>query len=475
MKRLNAILSLAALAAMPALAARNLEQSKIDSRYFVDAQGRTFVPVGCNICFPRMYVEGSAESRAECEERFFGWLRKFAANGGNFTRLWLGHSFFEIMPDKAGEYDPVAEATLKRTVALCEELGIKLKFTLESFRSVHPEERKKGSGGKVSMNRLASFNRPLFAPYAKNMHEFLHSERCAQIYLGKARRLKELGLGDSPAVVCWELWNEINCIGGWRGDVGPWSDRMLAELKAMFPRQMTVQNLGSYGGPSMFDYYDYLGRIPLNDFMQMHCYLDQGTTIDVCRGPMDILAANAVRELLDRCGDVPAILAEVGAVEVNHAGPSKLYPKDRQGMLLHDEIFAPFFAGSAGCGQPWHWDHMYIDGNDLWWHFGRFAEAVKGVDPAAEHFRPFHTETRRLRIWGLRGERTTLMWCRDKLNTWESELVRGESPKAVSGEKLPFACKFECYLPWENRWTEATRGSVLPDFSRSIVVKVDRR
>ena len=475
MKRLNAILSLAALAAMPALAARNLEQSKIDSRYFADAQGRTFVPVGCNICFPRMYVEGSAESRAECEERFLGWLRKFAANGGNFTRLWLGHSFFEIMPEKAGGYDPVAEATLKRTVALCEELGIKLKFTLESFRSVHPEEREKGSGGKVPMNRLASFNRPLFAPYAKNMHDFLHSERCAQIYLGKARRLKELGLGDSPAVVCWELWNEINCIGGWRGDVGPWSDRMLAELRAMFPRQMTVQNLGSYGGPSMFDYYDYLGRIPLNDFMQMHCYLDQGTTIDVCRGPMDILAANAVRELLDRRGDVPAILAEVGAVEVNHAGPSKLYPKDRQGMLLHDEIFAPFFAGSAGCGQPWHWDHMYIDGNDLWWHFGRFAEAVKGVDPAAEHFRPFHTETRRLRIWGLRGERTTLMWCRDKLNTWESELVRGEAPKAVSGEKLPFACKFECYLPWENRWTEATRGSVLPDFSRSIVVKVDKR
>ena len=441
-----------------------------DSRYFADETGKAWIPVGCNICFDRN-VGGSAKTR----ELYDGWMTKFAANGGNYIRVWLSVPFVDVMPERAHEFSDEATGNLKWLVSRAESLGIKLKFTLESFRSVHPEERKKGSGGKVSMNRLASFNRPLFAPYAKNMHEFLHSERCAQIYLGKARRLKELGLGDSPAVVCWELWNEINCIGGWRGDVGPWSDRMLAELKAMFPRQMTVQNLGSYGGPSMFDYYDYLGRIPLNDFMQMHCYLDQGTTIDVCRGPMDILAANAVRELLDRCGDVPAILAEVGAVEVNHAGPSKLYPKDRQGMLLHDEIFAPFFAGSAGCGQPWHWDHMYIDGNDLWWHFGRFAEAVKGVDPAAEHFRPFHTETRRLRIWGLRGERTTLMWCRDKLNTWESELVRGESPKAVSGEKLPFACKFECYLPWENRWTEATRGSVLPDFSRSIVVKVDRR
>lgn len=472
MKRCKAWVATAALllCAASAFAARNLEPSKVDSRYFADADGKTFVPVGCNICFPRMYDEDSPESRAECEERFFGWLRKFATNGGNFTRLWLGHAFFEVMPEKPDAYDTAAEATLKKTIKLCEELGMKLKLTFESFRYIRPAEKKDAAG----VNRLASFNRPLYAPYAKGMHEFLHSEECAQIYLGKARRLKELGLGDSPAVVCWELWNEINNIGPWRGDVGPWSDRMFAELRRMFPRQMTVQNLGSYGGPTMYDYYDYLGRIPLNDFMQIHCYLDQGTTIDVCRGPMDILAANAVRELLDRRGDIPAILAEVGAVETDHAGPSKLYPKDKQGMLLHDEIFAPFFAGSAGCGQPWHWDHMYIDGNDLWWHFGRFAEAVKGVDPAAEHFRPFHTETRRLRIYGLRGKRTTLLWCRDKLNTWESELVRGEAPKVVSGEKLPFGGEFTCYLPWENRWTEVVNGDTLPDFTRSIVVKIHK-
>ena len=455
------------LAAGAVRAGRTLDVSKVDPRYFADAQGRTFVPVGCNICFPRMY-EGSPESRAECEGRFFGWLRKFAANGGNFTRLWLGHAFFEIMPETAGAYDPAAEATLKKTVALCEELGIKLKLTLESFRTVHPAD-KVGTGMYA-----AFFNRPLYSSHARNMHEFLHSEECAQIYLGKARRLKELGLGDSPAVACWELWNEINSIGPWRGDVGPWSDRMLAELRAMFPSQMTVQNLGSFSGPSIYDYYDYLGRIPLNDFMQIHRYLDPGAEQDVCRGPMDVLAADSIRELLDRRGDIPAILAEVGAVKANHTGPSEFYPKDKHGMLLHDEIFAPFFAGSAGSGQPWHWDHQYIDGNDLWWHFARFAEAVKGVDPAAEHFRPFHTETRRLRIWGLRGERMTLLWCRDKHNTWERELARGEAPQIVSGAKLPFACKFTCYLPWEGRWTDTMKGNVLPDFTRSVVVKIEK-
>ena len=210
-----------------------------------------------------------------------------------------------------------------------------------------------------------------------------------------------------------------------------------------------------------------------NDFMQMHRYLDPAAELDVCRGPMDVLCADAVRELLDRLPDRPAILSEVGAVKANHTGPSDLYAKDAQGMLLHDEIFAPFFAGSAGSGQPWHWDHQYIDGNNLWWHFARFAEAVKGVDPAAEHFRPFHTETRRLRIWGLRGERGVLLWCRDKANTWDSELVRGESPATISGEKIPFGGSLRCYLPWENRWVEADSG-VLPDFSRSIVVRFER-
>ena len=455
------------LAAAVAAAATGIaDVSKVDSRYFADESGKTFVPVGCNICFPRMYVAGSPDSRTECEEKFFDWLRAFAANGGNYTRLWLGHSFFEIMPDKPGEYDPAAEATLKRTVKLCEELGIKLKLTLESFRSVLPAD-------KVGDGQYATFfNRPLYAPYAKNMHEFLHSEECARIYLDKARRLKEIGIGDSPSVVCWELWNEINCIGPWRGDVGPWSDRMLAALRELFPRQMTVQNLGSFSGPSIYDYYDYLGLIPFNDFMQMHRYLDPGAELDVCRGPMDVLAADAVRELLDRRPDRPAVLAEVGAVKANHTGPSELYRKDKLGMLLHDEIFAPFFAGSAGCGQPWHWDHQYIDGNNLWWHFSRFAEAVKDVDPAAEHFRPFRTETRRLRIWGLKGERTTLLWCRDKTNTWENELVREKPPEVISGEMIPFVGGFKCYLPWENRWMNVEGGNLLPDFKRSMVVSI---
>ena len=44
--------------------------SKVDSRYFADEADKTFVPIGCNICFPRMYdaaapLDGTAS--LDCE------------------------------------------------------------------------------------------------------------------------------------------------------------------------------------------------------------------------------------------------------------------------------------------------------------------------------------------------------------------------------------------------------------------------
>ena len=436
--------------------------SPVDSRYFADGGGKTWIPVGCNICFDR-----NAVSSAKTRERYGGWMARFAESGGNFMRVWLSTPFLDVMPDKAGEFSEEATENLKWLVGRAEDLGLKLKFTFENFRSLGPRDDADPEKGIVSFRKTA------YVPHAKTMREVFTSPECFEIYLAKARHVAKAA-GASNALIAVELWNEISSVAAFDARVvGEWSERMLAELKKLFPGKMTLQNLGSFSGPSSFLEYDWLAGLAGNDFMQMHRYLDPGAEQNVCRGPMDVLCADAIRELLDRRPDCPAILAETGAVKANHTGPSELYDRDVHGMLLHDELFAPFFAGSAGCGQPWHWDHQYIDGNDLWWHFSRFAEAVKGLDPATGHFRPFHTETRRLRIHGLRCEGETLLWCRDKANTWESELIRGEVPETISGEKIPFPGAFECYLPWENRWMATGKGDVLPDFSRSIVVRIE--
>lgn len=47
-------------------------------------------------------------------------------------RVWLGHASTEIMPARPGAFDAEAEKTLLQIVRLAEELGLKLKFTLES-------------------------------------------------------------------------------------------------------------------------------------------------------------------------------------------------------------------------------------------------------------------------------------------------------------------------------------------------------
>lgn len=437
--------------------------------YFADSDGKGWVPIGLNICFSR-YLGDDVQDALPLEERraeFEGWLKAFAAQGGNYVRLWLGHDFFEVMPDRPGQYDMQRTETLMRVVRLCEQLGIRLKLTLESFRTVYPADQ-------VPKRQYAKFfNRSLYAPYAKSMADFYASEDCYRIYMDKVRYLKSLGLGDSPAVFAWELWNEIEATGS-MDSYAVWSDRALADLKKMFPKQKTVQNLGSYAYAGSGFAYRQMASVKDNDFMQMHRYLDAGAPMDVCRGPMDVLAAESIRELRELRGDCPLLLAETGAVKPNHTGPSILYESDKEGTLLHDGIFAPFFAGAAGCGQFWHWD-SYVARWNLWWHYKRFARAVDGLDPIAEDFTPFRLETRRLRVYGLRGKTTTILWCRDKFCTWQSELVDGNAPTDVTGECLPYwGVDFTCYDPWTDVQS-ATKAPAIPSFKRSLVVRFPTR
>ena len=460
----NALLAFAAAGCFALSASgdgRSLDVSRSAPRYFETGDGRGWIPVGMNICFDRLYGQ-PGETREKCEERFLGRMRKFAANGGNFVRLWLGHPFFEVMPGRAGEYDERAAQSVLKAVRLAEELGIRLKLTLEVFRRTQPLA--------PGEDYPPVFVRTAYLPYAKDMNEFFASDECFRIYLDRARYLKEQGLGDSPSVACIELWNEINATAS-VGVYAPWSDRMVSALQELFPKQLVVQNLGSYSEPVSYLQYEQLGEVKGNGFLQVHRYLDPGAQLDVCRGPMDVLAAQAVRDLWHVGRPQPVVLAEVGAVQANHAGPSGLYEVDRNGTLLHDALFAAFFAGSAGCGQHWHWDHQYVDRWGLWWHFGRFAEAVKGLDPVAEGFRPFYTETDRLRIYVLHGSKTTIAWCRDKRSDWKSELECGHAAELVVHERFPGEDReMDCYLPWEDRHVRSAT-SELPPFKRSIVVR----
>ncbi len=262
-----------------------------------------------------------------------------------------------------------------------------------------------------------------------------------------------------------------------------WNKKMLIEVKNRFPENLAMQSFGSFDRESGRENYKKIMTMKENEVAQIHRYLDLGAKMEICHGPLDVSTADAIHELQSYNPGRPMILAETGGVEPRHTGPIRYYKKDTVGLILHDVLFAPFFAGSAGVGMIWHWV-PYVHENNLWFQFGRFSNAIKGINPIKEDFKPGYNETERLRVYTLKGSLTTLIWLRDKQNNWKTELEEEIPPEMVrmkGRDILEFFrsdfTSFKIYDPWKDRWSEKFTSSKLPDsveFKRSLVLMVKR-
>jgi hypothetical protein len=270
------------------------------------------------------------------------WMRQLSTNGGNYIRVWLGNPFFDVEHAHSGEYDEAKAERIAAMLSTAAREGIRVKLCLEHFRN-------------LDGSRQAWATKPLHlvanGGTATNMNDFFEGTASRELFKRKLAWFAQR-FGDNPTVFGWELWNEINAVQG--GNYMAWTEVMLPELHRLFPRNLAMQSLGSFDRDGVRPTYQRLAMMPGNDVAQVHRYLDLGARLEVCHGPMDVLAADAVRELLAAHPGRPVLLAESGAVEPSHSGPFKLYNQDTNGMLLHDVLFAPFFVGAAGPGHIWH-------------------------------------------------------------------------------------------------------------------------
>src|SRR5450759_3529611 len=448
------------LAALPLGAAGSFVRvSKRDPRYLELDDGSPYIPIGLNLIAP----PGRDPDAGLLVYK--DWLDKLSLNGGNYVRAWRSNTFWDLEHARNGEYDPEKARLIDALLAMARQRKIRVKLTLEHFRSI--------GGGPQAWADKPLHNAVNGGP-ATSIADFFDGEKSRAQFRQKLAWFAAR-FGNRPEVFAWELWNEVNAVRG--GDYLGWTEAMLAELHRRFPSNLCVQSLGSFDSAGVRPTYQRHSTMPGNDLAQVHRYLDLGASLEVCHGPVDVLAADAVRELLTWLPGRPVILAESGAVEPRHSGPFKLYAADELGTLLHDILFAPFFAGAAGPGQIWHWD-SYVAPNNLWWHFGCFADVVKSVDPPSDNFTPSMVAHPRLRVYRLTGKRTTLFWCRDTHNDWRSELERGEPPDLLRGVSVDVGKlrgRVRAYDPWSGQWSDARpRGGrvKLPDFRRSVILRV---
>ena len=435
-----------------------------DNRYFELSNGTPFVPIGLNMIAP--WGRNEKEALATMEK----WISALSANRGNYIRLWLSHNFFDVEHEKSGQYDAEKARRIDAVLEMARRHNVRVKMTTEHFRHFFRDRQQWAAKPIHHVSRGGP---------AKDIDDFFQGRKSREQFKKKLRWYADR-YADDPVIFAWELWNEMDTVRG-KGYM-EWTEEMLAELRRLFPENLVTQSLGSFDNASKRERYRRVSLMKDNDFANVHRYLDLGASLQICHGPVDVLAADSIRELQNFKPSKPIILAESGAVEPSHTGPFKLYKKDKDGIILHDILFAPFFAGAAGTGQNWHWDH-YVAANNLWFQFDRFAEAIEGIDARAEVFEPIEIDHRRLRIYALRGRHILLIWCRDKQHTWKTELAQSEPPAMVSGVIIsvadfgrnPDGAMVDFYDPWSNRWTRGKaeeKKISLPDFKRSLVVKI---
>ncbi len=435
-----------------------------DNCYFELTNGRPFVPIGLNVIAPYGGNEQEALDRME------QWIQNLAENRGNYIRLWLSHNFFDVEHERSGQYDGEKAKRIDAVLAIARRHNVRVKMTIEHFRHFFRERQKWAAKPLHHVSRGGP---------AKDMDDFFQGRASREQFKKKLKWYADR-FGDDPVIFAWELWNEMDTVSG-KGYM-EWTEEMLAELKRLFPKNLVTQSLGSFDHDSKRPRYQRVSLMTDNDFANVHRYLDLGASLDICKGPVDVMAADTIREIQNFKPDKPVLLAESGAVEPSHTGPFKLYKKDKAGIILHDVIFAPFFVGAAGTGQNWHWDH-YVASNNLWFQFSRFAEAIEGIDPPAEAFEPKMLDHPRLRLYTLKGKCTLLVWCRDKQNTWRTELAEGKLPETIRNAVMSLSdirkdlnqATASFYDPWSNQWKKGEIKGIeipLPDFSRSLVIKI---
>jgi hypothetical protein len=109
---------------------------------------------------------------------------------------------------------------------------------------------------------------------------------------------------------------------------------------------------------------------------------------------------------------------------------------------------------------------------------------MEGLDPAAENLRPAMVAKPDLSAYVLKGRNTTLVWCREVENSWQSELANGVPPRELKDVTIDMSPAggltgviVRVYDPWKDVWTDIRPDGdmlVLPSFERSIVVKITR-
>lgn len=170
------------------------------SRFALVGSGASYVPIGANLAW-------ATEGRVTFYEQA---LPQFAAAGLNWTRIWMAHwdgLNLDWLPENFGDSPAAGRLDLRvaldwdRIVASAEQAGVYFQFVLQHHGQV---------SSSVNPNWAANpWNVANPQGFLKTPKDFFTSPRALEVTKLKYRYIVARW-GYSPAVLAWELFNEVH-------------------------------------------------------------------------------------------------------------------------------------------------------------------------------------------------------------------------------------------------------------------------
>jgi len=395
-----------------------------DLRYLAYESGRSFFPVGENMCWWNNDVTDYT-GRGDNP----GWMKKLADNGGNFIRLWMatwGFSLEWSYPEgsRLGDYSARQDRAwaLDRVFERADELGLMVELCMFSHGQFSTTNNSEWAANPYNTANGGFLDDP---------RDFFTNPEALRLTKNRLRYIVARW-GAEPALLAWELFNEIDLTNppedGTQFAVvqHEWHESMAGWLKDIDPyRHMVTSSISSFG--TFWGLDEAIFSLDDIDLVQVHNYGNEMLRFDIVDEVPGLASSYA------RFGK-PVFFAELG---VHSAGPTETAATDPSFIGLHDLIWAPVFGPSAGSGMTWWWDN-YIDANDQYFQFKAVADFVDGIDWAAEKFNlmnPGTSDATNLTAFALFGNTTALVWVKNTAERYW-DLLETADPAVIEGATI---------------------------------------
>lgn len=313
-----------------------------------ERDGQPWIPFGSNVCWSGAGGTGDFEH----------WYDAMEEVGLTWSRLWMTHFNGTALEWKAGEdgggyvglgaYNLQAAWRVDRILDLAEERSIALQLVLQQHSQFETGNWSSWAGNPWNVENGG--------PCTTSMEFFTRPD----VVEGFDRKVRYLvaRYADSPALMAWELWNEVDLIEGYRsGIVAEWSHERVRRLRALDAYAHLVTT--SYAMPAFGDQdWGFEGY----DFAQLHNYLA------AYRDALPLFAESL------RAFGKPVVVGEFG---IDVMGQTNL--ADADATHLVNATLLALLSGYTGGAMSWWWDN-YLDPQGLWDEIAGPARALRDLD-----------------------------------------------------------------------------------------------